>query len=45
MPEIDTLIELLTRLVIAAEGKPRKNAKLLISDAPIAKPVKAKKAS
>jgi DNA-binding MarR family transcriptional regulator len=43
--EIDTLIALLTRLVIVAEGKPRKNACLLISDMPIAKPVKAPKAS
>lgn len=40
--EVDTLIALLTRLVVVAEGSPRKN-KLLISDAPIAKPVKAKK--
>ena len=48
--EVDTLIALLTRLVIVAEGKPRKNARLLISDVPIsqavkAKPAKAKKAS
>jgi DNA-binding MarR family transcriptional regulator len=42
--EIDTLINLLTRLVLVAEGQPRKN-KLLISDIPISKPVKAKKAS
>jgi DNA-binding MarR family transcriptional regulator len=40
--EVDTLIALLTRLVIGVEGSPRKS-KLLISDAPIAKPVKAKK--
>jgi DNA-binding MarR family transcriptional regulator len=40
--EVDTLIALLTRLVIGAEGSPRKS-KLLISDSPIAKPVKAKK--
>jgi DNA-binding MarR family transcriptional regulator len=39
--EIDTLINLLTRLVIAAEGKSRK--KLLISDRPIFKPAKPKK--
>ena len=42
--EVDTLIDLLTRLVLAAEGQPRKN-KLLISDVPISKTVKAKKAS
>jgi DNA-binding MarR family transcriptional regulator len=42
--EVDTLINLLTRLVLVAEGQPRKN-KLLISDVPIAKTVKAKKAS
>jgi DNA-binding MarR family transcriptional regulator len=40
--EVDTLVGLLTRLVIVAEGTPRKN-KLLISDTPIAKPVKAQK--
>jgi DNA-binding MarR family transcriptional regulator len=40
--EIDSLINLLTRLLLVAEGRPRKN-KLLISDAPISKPVKAKK--
>jgi DNA-binding MarR family transcriptional regulator len=40
--EVDTLVGLLTRLVIVAEGAPRKN-KLLISDTPIAKPVKAQK--
>jgi DNA-binding MarR family transcriptional regulator len=43
--EVDTLIALLTRLVIVAEGKPRKNARLLISDVPISKPVKAPKVS
>jgi DNA-binding MarR family transcriptional regulator len=43
--EIDTLIALLTRLVIVAEGKPRKNARLLISDVPVARPVKARKSS
>lgn len=42
--EIDTLINLLTRLVLVAEGQPRKN-RLIISDVPISKPVKAKKAS
>ena len=44
--DVDTLIGLLTRLVIVAEGSPRKN-KLLISDTPIAgrvrSPVKAQK--
>jgi DNA-binding MarR family transcriptional regulator len=40
--EIDTLIGLLTRLVIVAEGKPSKN-KLIISDTPIAKPVRGQK--
>jgi DNA-binding MarR family transcriptional regulator len=39
--EVDTLIGLLTRLVTVAEGSPHKNG-LLISDIPIAKPVKAK---
>ena len=43
--EVDTLINLLTRLVVVAEGKPRKNVKLMISDVPISKPVKLKKAS
>ena len=42
--EIDTLINLLTRLVLVAEGQPRKN-KLVTSDILIAKPVKAKKSS
>ena len=42
--EIDTLIALLTRLVIVAEGKPRKN-KLLISDVPVSRPVKARKSA
>ena len=42
--EIDTLINLLTRLLLVAEGQPRKN-KLLASDIPISRPVKAKKAS
>jgi DNA-binding MarR family transcriptional regulator len=47
--EIDTLINLLTRLVLAAESGFRtvKSVKspLLISDVPISKPVKAKKPS
>jgi DNA-binding MarR family transcriptional regulator len=43
--EIDTLINLLTRLVMVADGKPRRKSRLLISDVPIAKPVKLKKAS
>ena len=37
--EIDTLINLLTRLVLVAVSKPRKKSRLLISDVPIAKPV------
>jgi DNA-binding MarR family transcriptional regulator len=41
--EVDTMIALLTRLVSVAEGKPRRN-KLSISDVPIAKPVKPRKA-
>ncbi|HEY0266614.1 MAG TPA: MarR family transcriptional regulator, partial [Rhizomicrobium sp.] len=45
--EIDTLINLLTRLVLAAEGGLRNvktvKSPLLISDVPISKPVKAKK--
>jgi DNA-binding MarR family transcriptional regulator len=40
--EVDTLISLLTRLVIAAEGKPRGTSRLLISDAPIIPPAKVK---
>ena len=42
--EVDTLINLLTRLVLVAEGQPRKN-RLVISDVPISKTVRAKKAS
>ena len=42
--EVDTLINFLTRLVLVAEGQPRKN-RLLISDVPISRPVKGKKAS
>lgn len=42
--EIDTLINLLTRLLLVAEGQPRKN-RLMVSDIPIAKPVKTKKTS
>src|SRR6202789_3036838 len=33
--EVDTLINLLTRLVVVAEGKPRGKARLLISEKPI----------
>jgi DNA-binding MarR family transcriptional regulator len=33
--EVDTLINLLTRLVVVAEGKPRGKTRLLISDKPI----------
>jgi DNA-binding MarR family transcriptional regulator len=41
--EVDSLIGLLTRLVIVAEGKPRggKASRLLISDVPISKPLKS----
>jgi DNA-binding MarR family transcriptional regulator len=42
--EVDTLINLLTRLVLVAEGRPRRN-KLVISDVPISKTVRAKRAS
>jgi len=35
--EVDTLIALLTRLVMAADAKPRKKSRLLISDVPITK--------
>jgi DNA-binding MarR family transcriptional regulator len=42
--EVDTLINLLTRLLLVAEGQPRRN-KILTSDIPISKSVKAKKAS
>jgi DNA-binding MarR family transcriptional regulator len=37
--EIDSLIDLLTRLVIVADSKQGKKSRLLISDVPIAKPV------
>ncbi len=40
--EVDTLINLLTRLVVAAEGKPRGNAKLLMSGTPIVPQAKSK---
>lgn len=39
--EVETLINLLTRLLLVAEGQPRKN-KLLSSGIPISRPVKAK---
>ena len=42
--EIDSLINLLTRLLLVAEEQPRRN-KALTSDIPISKPVKTKKAS
>jgi len=42
--EVDSLINLLTRLVLVAEGQPRRN-KLVVSDIPISKPVRVKKAS
>ena len=37
--EVDTLIDLLTRLVIAADSKQDRKSRLLLSDVPIAKPV------
>ena len=48
--EVDTLIDLLTRLVLAADRKQGKKSRLQITDTPIAKPViskqiKMKKAS
>jgi DNA-binding MarR family transcriptional regulator len=39
--EVDTLINLLTRLVIVADSKQGRKSRLLISDVPIAKPVGA----
>src|SRR5215469_12083804 len=42
--EVDMLINLLTRLVLVAEGQPSRN-KVLVSDIPISRPAKAKKAS
>lgn len=39
--EVDTLISLLTRLVIVADGKQGRKSRLMISDIPIAKPVPA----
>ena len=40
--EVDTLIHLLTRLVIAADGKQGKRSRLMLSDVPIAKPAATK---
>ncbi len=37
--EVDTLINLLTRLMIAADSKQGRKSRLLLSDVPIAKPV------
>jgi len=42
--EVDTLISLLTRLVIVADAKQGKKSRLMISDVPIAKPVVVKSA-
>jgi DNA-binding MarR family transcriptional regulator len=43
--EVDTLISLLTRLVLVADGKQAgRKSRLMISDTPIAKPVSAKPA-
>jgi hypothetical protein len=39
--EVDTLIDLLTRLVIAADSKQDRKSRLLLSDVPIAKPVRS----
>jgi DNA-binding MarR family transcriptional regulator len=43
--EVDILINLLTRLMIVADSKQGKKSRLLLSDVPIAKPLKMKKAS
>jgi hypothetical protein len=46
--EIDTLITLLTRLVLKADSKQGRKSRLMISDVPVAKPMrpaKLKKAS
>jgi hypothetical protein len=41
--EVDTLISLLTRLVLVADGKQGgRKSRLMISDTPIAKPVSTK---
>jgi hypothetical protein len=37
--EVDSLINFLTRLMIAADSKPGKKSRLLVSDVPIAKPI------
>ena len=42
--EVDTLIDLLTRLVLAADRKQGKKSRLQITDTPIAKPVIPKQA-
>jgi len=41
--EVDTLIDLLTRLAQVADRKQGKKSRLMISDIPIAKPVAAKR--
>ena len=46
--EVDILINLLTRLVLTADARSSKKSKLMISDVPVARPVRAtrlKKAS
>lgn len=43
--EVDTLINLLTRLVLVADSKQGRKSRLLISDVPIAKPVADKSAA
>jgi DNA-binding MarR family transcriptional regulator len=37
--EVDTLISLLTRLVLTADGRPGRKSRLMISGVPVAKPV------
>jgi hypothetical protein len=41
--EVDTLINLLTRLVIVADAKQGRKTRLMISDVPVARPVPAKR--
>jgi len=41
--EVDTLINLLTRLILVASAKQGRKSRLMISDVPVAKPVAAKR--
>jgi hypothetical protein len=41
--EVDTLINLLTRLVLVADRKQGRKSRLMISDVPVAKPVPARR--